>query len=366
MPRPTARASRRQSARPSRSLRLPMLAQRPAAGHHHVAEGPARAGEDQRVEQPLGRNAQQAGVLRCRAPAGRHARPPASPSARSPPPPPPAASARPNSRAAVDGSPSAGAALTLRWRSAAAAGRIRASAAPRGQARVTWLSEPIDSGTPAASQPGRSARPSPRLPSVDGQMTTPAPLRATASISSRVLCVACTSCQRASSARVPRQPFDRPLAGGLQAVVDLGGLLGHVDVDRHVAQAFDQLPRSTPARAARSEWMATPAFSSGRPLPRQRALQRQHRRGVGGKAALVVAQRRLREAGALVQHRQHRQADAGIGRRVGQRPRHASAGRHRAGRRGRAAGSGTRTPGCSRRAAARRRAARPPRAAARA
>ena len=52
----------------------------------------------------------------------------------------------------------------------------------------------------AASQRGRSGRPSPRLASVLGHSTTPAPLAATASISAGVACVACTSCQRASSA----------------------------------------------------------------------------------------------------------------------------------------------------------------------
>jgi beta-galactosidase len=37
-------------------------------------------------------------------------------------------------------------------------------------------------GTPASSQPGTSVKPSPRLPSVDGQITTPAPAFATASL----------------------------------------------------------------------------------------------------------------------------------------------------------------------------------------
>jgi len=53
---------------------------------------------------------------------------------------------------------------------------------------VTWLSEPSDKGVSVRSQPGRSMRPSPRLASVPGQITTPAPGRATALISFERLC----------------------------------------------------------------------------------------------------------------------------------------------------------------------------------
>jgi hypothetical protein len=97
-----------------------------------------------------------------------------------------------------------------------------------------------------------------------------------------------------------------------QAVVDLGGLLGHVDVDRHVAQAVGQ-PRDR-GRCGGAQRVDRHAGVQQRPAAAlQPVVQRQHRIRVGGKAALVLAQRRLREAGALVQHRQHRQADAGVG-----------------------------------------------------
>ena len=56
--------------------------------------------------------------------------------------------------------------------------------------------------------------------------------------------------------------------------------------------------------------------------PTDRALQRQHVGDAGREAALVGAQLRRREAGALVQHRQQRQADAGLRGRVGERLRH--------------------------------------------
>jgi hypothetical protein len=114
---------------------------------------------------------------------------------------------------------------------------------------------------------------------------------------------------------VLRQPVDRPPAGGGQAIVDLGGLLGDVDVDRAVVagQRLGQLrDRRRPRGAQR---MDGHAGRHQRLARSQHALaQRQHVGCRGGKAALVVAQRRLLEAGALVQHRQQRQADAGVGR----------------------------------------------------
>ena len=76
------------------------------------------------------------------------------------------------------------------------------------------------------------------------------------------------------------------------------------------------------ALAARSEWIASPESTSGRargPIA-PRCLER-----LGGrraKATLIVAQVGSGEAGALVQHRQDRQADAGIGGGIGERPRH--------------------------------------------
>jgi len=72
--------------------------------------------------------------------------------------------------------------------------------------------------------------------------------------------------------------------------------------------------------AARSEWIASPALTSGRPRsPMARAARQTSARP--WEAALVVAQPQLGEPRALVQHRQQRQADARLGGRVGQRPR---------------------------------------------
>ena len=173
----------------------------------------------------------------------------------------------------------------------AGAGRTRASAAPRASRASTWLSEPIDSGTPAASQRGRSARPSPRLASVLGQITTPAPLAATASISAGVACVACTSCQRASSgARAPairsgarrwRPGSRRPRAVCSATWMWIG--------PSSPSQRSQQRVRSTPGAAARSEWIATPALTQRPPRGVHAALQSPARSsGVGGEAALVV------------------------------------------------------------------------------
>ena len=152
-------------------------------------------------------------------------------------------------------------------------------------------------GEPAAA--GRR-RPSPRLASVLGQSTTPAPLRATASISAGVAWVAWTSCQRASSSAFARQPLDRPRAGGGEAVVDLarsarrrgcgsarrslGAALGQLgDRRRRARRAASGSPRrrstQRPAGGARS-----PRAAPARPP------------ADAGEAALVVAQRRLRRS----------------------------------------------------------------------
>ena len=116
-----------------------------------------------------------------------------------------------------------------------------------------------------------------------------------------------------------RQPFDGPRAGGGQAVVHLGGLFGNVDVDgawvvrhgphqrvqrlgRHGAQRVHGHPRVHQWRSQRPHAVA----------------QGQHLGEVGCKPPLVAAQRGLVEAGALVEHRQQRQPDAGGGGGINQ------------------------------------------------
>ena len=76
-----------------------------------------------------------------------------------------------------------------------------------------------------------------------------------------------------------------------------------------------------PGAAARSEWIARPASTPGR---RASAMRRDaaHVGGrVEGEAALLGPQRAAVEAAALVEHRQDREADAGVGGGVGERPR---------------------------------------------
>ena len=124
-------------------------------------------------------------------------------------------------------------------------------------------------------------------------------------------CVACTSCQRASSRPLARQPFDRPRAGGGQAVVDLGGLLGDVDVDRPgvaVGQA-QQLARSTPAPRRAANGSPRRRRRCGRPQPRDaRAAapaprRRRRRSGAGRRAAPAARSRRARTAPAAASGR---------------------------------------------------------------
>ena len=160
-----------------------------------------------------------------------------------------------------------------------------------------------------------------------------------------------------SSGACVGQPLDRPLAGGGQAVVDLGGLLGDVDVHRPLAGAV-----------RRSSAIDAGAGGAQR-MDRDAGVQHAARhcaappRRSASTASASVAKRRWSsrsagcvEAGALVQHRQQRQADAGSLRRRRPAPGTSSAGRRRACRPAGAAGSGIRTPACSRRAAVRRRA----------
>ena len=63
----------------------------------------------------------------------------------------------------------------------------------------TWLSDPRPQRPPCCSHCGRSKMPSPRLASVLGHRPTTAPLRAAATCSAGVMCVACTRHQRAST-----------------------------------------------------------------------------------------------------------------------------------------------------------------------
>ena len=152
------------------------------------------------------------------------------------------------------------------------------------------------------------------------------------------------------------QPFDRALAGACQAVVHLGRLLGRMDVDRalkarsQVTQLVDGLGRRRAQRVDHQAGVqrgragggcgpsggwdggvgrvggvgACPGYPGclrGRPLGD--ALRgRPHAGRAGGKAPLVVVQRGLGKAGALVQRGHQRQADAHLLRCVGQCPGH--------------------------------------------
>ena len=168
-----------------------------------------------------------------------------------------------NRRAAVAGS-RPGAAATLRWRRCRRwpySSQRRSS----GQLRVTWLSLPRASGTPAASQRGKSHKPSPRLASVPGHSTTPAPLAATALISCGVACVACTSCQRASSrpscashstGRAPVAARQSSTSAVCSATWMCTGPSSPCNASASAC--------SDSGRAARSECTATPAVTCGR------------------------------------------------------------------------------------------------------
>ena len=119
------------------------------------------------------------------------------------------------------------------------------------------------------------------------------------------------------------QPFDRARARQGHAVVDLGHLLGHVDVHRPrvTLQGLGQGVQRGRRRGAQRVDGHARVHPWQRPGP-DAVAQAQHARHVGGEAALVGSQLRLREAGALVQHRQQCQADAGGLRGLRQRAAH--------------------------------------------
>ena len=161
------------------------------------------------------------------------------------------------------------------------------------------------------------------------------------------------------------EPFDRPSAGRADALVDLAGLLGDVDVDRPGeaigerrqrrdrcragrAQRVDREPGIDAAAGARPGSVAPPR-TSPRPTSESDAGRRAGRRRRSPRARTAPAG----SSGRCRHRRPHRRA-----------PTTSPADRRARCRRGRGAGSGTRRHGCSRRAAARRRAAPRPRAAA--
>jgi hypothetical protein len=119
------------------------------------------------------------------------------------------------------------------------------------------------------------------------------------------------------------QPFDRAQPGGRQAVAHLGHLLGHMDVDRP-AEALGQhaqpVDRFGPRRTQRMDRDAGIQPRVGVALHGLRGGPDVV--GIEVEACLVRPQRGLREARALVQHRQQRQPDAHLGRGFDQRMDH--------------------------------------------
>ena len=338
----------------------------PAAGDHHVARtaAPARRRRARRAGDRAARRAARGRAGRARAGrrAHRRCRPQrAKPAAAAPP-----ARTRSNSRAAVDGStPGARRHVAPAQRQPLAVFEPAQLLGPVARDLAVGADRQRHAGGQPARQVGQAvAEVGLRC---SGRARRRRRCAATASISAGVAVRGVHQLPARVERRMARQPLDRPRSRWRR-----GSRRPRRSVRRRGCGSARRrrcarpARRSTSGRAARSEWIATPALTSG-DRPRDRALQRAARRrrwsrsGAGRRAAPARV-----EAGALVEHRQQRQADAGLRGRVGQRPRH----RRRIGVAaavvGRAAGSGTRRPGCSRRAAARRRAAPRSRAAARA
>ncbi|EPZ87428.1 hypothetical protein BURCENK562V_C0919 [Burkholderia cenocepacia K56-2Valvano] len=102
------------------------------------------------------------------------------------------------------------------------------------------------------------------------------------------------------------------------AVVDFGRLLGDMDMHRRiVGQSFEQ--RTQPVFGYRAQRMRRDAVAQPAMLGRRathRIEQFEHAVGRVDEAALVVARRLVAEAGELVRHGQHRDADAGRARGI--------------------------------------------------
>ncbi len=122
---------------------------------------------------------------------------------------------------------------------------------------------------------------------------------------------------------VLRQPLDRALPGGGHAIVDLGRLFGDVDVDRAIVAGAARHQFGNRPRGGGTQRVDRHAGADARQPQRPHAVAPTdhvcHRRG---ESPLIVAQRRLRETRALVQHRQQRQSDAGARGRAHQRVAH--------------------------------------------
>ena len=152
-----------------------------------------------------------------------------------------------------------------------------------------------------------------------------------------------------------RATIARALAAPGEAVFDLLHLLGDVDVDGRAgvdrADAVEQILQCRRRHGAQQSAAPRRCARPARGLDdAQQAID------LVEETLLVFARRLGAEAARLIEHRQHRQADAAR-RAAATRRSDISAGLHRAGRPDRGARSGTRTPRYSRRAASRRRAA---------
>ena len=319
-----ARRAPPRSVRRSPPPRVDAVANHPAAGDHHVAPGRARAAEDERVERvaPARRRA-----------ARRRARSTTSASARAPATRPQRALAGGRGAARerrartaarrVDATPSSGAAATLRCapRQALAVFEQAQLLAPVARRLAVGADRDRHAGGEPAGQVGAGRRRGWPRCSGTARCRRRLPRRRRSPAPSRGSRGPAASGRRARPSRTSHSIGRAPVAARQSSTSPVCSAtwmwIGPAKPSASVASvAIDA------ALAARSEWIATPASSSGRLAPRICSRRLEGLVGRRAKAPLIVAQVGGGEAGALVQHRQQRQADAGIGGGVGQRPRH--------------------------------------------
>ena len=120
--------------------------------------------------------------------------------------------------------------------------------------------------------------------------------------------------QRSSTPALVEQPFDRPRAGPGQAVLDLLHLLGDMDVDRPVRRQrgdgaeFLRRHRAQAVRRDADDGLVDSATAIRGCSRASRAKPIE----IVDESPLAFVRRGAAEAGMRVEHRQQRQADAGL------------------------------------------------------
>ena len=303
------------------ALGLPGFAQHPASSDHHFAPAGGRTGEHQRVEQPVGRDAEEL-ALAC----VDHQRVGARARHQSP--------SRLTHRDRATGQRAREQSMCGRWLALGRCGRhvARAQLQPGAVVEPAQLFAPIarDMAVRADRQGRARAQPAAQVAQAVAQVGLGAGADHHAGAAARHrfdLCRLAVRGMHQLPALVQQlfacEPGDRPHAGGRDAVVDFGALLGDMQMERPVEVVCQSPQRVDSLRCCSAQRVDGQACVEQRPgAGGDLAGRCPHALRAQCKAPLVLAQRGLAKAGALVEHRHQRQPQARVLRRIGQRPTH--------------------------------------------